>query len=117
MITKGRKGKHDGPKVTGVAFCGASQPHSFLSEQPSSEQPNWQNFLVFSMVSITDIKLGKLGYMSYLQMRRLCTTTIVAGLSKNKTLNLMTSMELKTLQGHKTCNTISRNTPDIVSCN
>ena len=31
MITKGRKGKHDGPKVTGVVFCGASQPRSFLS--------------------------------------------------------------------------------------
>ena len=31
LITKGRKGKRDGPKETGVAFCGASQPRSFLS--------------------------------------------------------------------------------------
>jgi hypothetical protein len=31
---KRKKGKRDGSKVTGVPFCGASQPHSFLSEQP-----------------------------------------------------------------------------------
>ncbi len=31
LITKGRKGKRDGPTETGVAFCGASQPRSFLS--------------------------------------------------------------------------------------
>ena len=32
LMTKGKKGKRDGPKVTGVAFCGASQPRSFLSK-------------------------------------------------------------------------------------
>ena len=31
-MTKGRQGKRDGPKATGVAFCGASQPRSFLSK-------------------------------------------------------------------------------------
>ncbi len=32
LMTKGRQGKRDGPRETGVAFCGASQPHSFLSK-------------------------------------------------------------------------------------
>ena len=32
LMTKGKQGKRDGPKVTGVAFCGASQPRSFLSK-------------------------------------------------------------------------------------
>lgn len=32
LMTKGRQGKRDGPKETGVAFCGASQPCSFLSK-------------------------------------------------------------------------------------
>ena len=32
LMTKGRQGKRDGPKATGVAFCGASQPRSFLSK-------------------------------------------------------------------------------------
>ena len=31
LVTKGTKGKRDGPKEIGVAFCGASQPRSFLS--------------------------------------------------------------------------------------
>ena len=31
-MTKGRQGKRDGPKATGVTFCGASQPRSFLSK-------------------------------------------------------------------------------------
>lgn len=32
LMTKGKQGKRDGPKETGVAFCGASQPRSFLSK-------------------------------------------------------------------------------------
>lgn len=32
LMTKGKKGKRDGPRETGVAFCGASQPRSFLSK-------------------------------------------------------------------------------------
>ena len=31
-MTKGRQRKRDGSKATGVAFCGASQPYSFLSK-------------------------------------------------------------------------------------
>lgn len=32
LMTKGKQGKRDGPRATGVAFCGASQPRSFLSK-------------------------------------------------------------------------------------
>ena len=32
LMTKGRQGKRNGPRETGVAFCGASQPRSFLSK-------------------------------------------------------------------------------------
>jgi hypothetical protein len=51
MITKGRKGKHDGSKVTGVAFCGASQPCSFLSRGILERMANMGDGLLERMIA------------------------------------------------------------------